>query len=95
MFSEGGNGGGGGSDEMLGRCPKVERLVLEYDRATDELRIGGRTGSDESALAMLRRAVFTYEMKVRAAIAAQLAEQIHQQQRDAALAQSIARGTRQ
>jgi hypothetical protein len=80
--------------EMLGGCPKVERLVLEYDRALDALQIGGRTASDESALAMLRRAVFLYEMKVRSAVAQQMAAEIAQNARDAELARRIAGGHR-
>lgn len=84
--------GNGAPDEMLGAGPLVERLIIEYNRATDAMQIGGKTMSDESAAAMLRRALFLYEMKLRATVAAGLAQAAREQAEAAELAHRVRRG---
>ena len=88
MFSDGSNGAEA-QPELAGTCPTVERLSIEYYRLTDEMRINGGTASLESALAMLRRAVFEYEMLLRAQRAQRMAAAAVEQAQAAQLADQV------
>jgi len=94
-MSENGEPKGYEGAPLIDHATLIDRLELVYDRATDQLRVDGKAISDEVILAMLRRAVFAYEMRLRATMAAQMAMEAQRAAADQALAQRIARGALQ
>ena len=70
--------GGTGDGANLGTIPHealIDELVLTYDRADGTLKIGGKTCNLEVALDMCQRAARQFEVQLRVAAVAAVAQQ--------------------
>jgi len=92
-MSESGNGGSNGKEIVtIAREKLIDELVLVFDRESGGMSITGTVASDEVALMMFQRAVNIYTARTRAQYALALREQMLEQERIRALANSTRGG---